>query len=87
MTLPVQSTAESLTLHLGSEEEYYDLLENSTTDLQWNVGLVSRHHLRAPFDQCHFFRAGQKLMAKVLFATNFPRTVYLTLNKNAFCHM
>jgi len=75
------TSANGLKLHLGSEDEYFDLMEDPDTHLDWKVGLVDHMHLRSVFDQSHLFRPGKKLEARVLFVSNFPKTVYLTLNK------
>ncbi|KAF2363418.1 S1 domain [Trinorchestia longiramus] len=85
-----ESTADGLAVHLGSEEDYYSSLCPEESELpalaasRRSVGIISSQHLRGPFDQCHLFRVGQKLLATVLTVTNMPRTVHLTLNKSLF---
>uniref|UniRef100_A0A2P2HYP3 Protein RRP5 homolog n=1 Tax=Hirondellea gigas TaxID=1518452 RepID=A0A2P2HYP3_9CRUS len=85
-----KSTAQGLSVLLGSEEDYYASIESAEGEdgaepgSSLESGFVSPLHLRGPFDQCHLFRVGQKLQARILFATSFPRIVHLTLNNNVF---
>ncbi|XP_018015726.1 protein RRP5 homolog [Hyalella azteca] len=82
-----ESNVDGLAVHLGSEEQYYSSLYPEDSELPQTklaaskIGMISAMHLRGPYDQCHLFRVGQKLVAKVLLVTGMPRTVHLTLNK------